>query len=201
MDSTEYYLGLKDGSGKLIELISFSGQISANGKTIELFFLPSRDRKNLDILEARSFWREKTKQGFSKIDSKLAIAFSAKLNTSEEKSLQKRVQNFGIDRKPEELKEEVKKIINSKRESRTTSKTITRVLFNQDCEYSFTSYSKEDETVTVRYLEYETDDSEIKEYKKDDARKLWKKLKEEHFNDLPSRSSPTKVVYLGNQCD
>ena len=63
------------------------------------------------------------------------------------------------------------------------------------------SFSKEDNTVTVRYLEYETDKSEVKEYDKEDARKLWRKLKEENFNDLPGRPSQTKVVYLANQCD
>ena len=201
MDSTEHYLGLKDESGKLIELISFSGKINRDGKTMEVFFLPSRDKKNIDILEARSFWQEKIKQGFAKTDSKLAIAFSAKLNSEKERSLQNQVQNFGVDRTREELKEGVEKIINAKRNSRTTSETITRVLFNQDCEYSFTSFSKEDNTVTVRYLEYETDNCEVKEYVKEDARKLWRKLKEENFNDLPGRPSPTKVVHLGNQCD
>ena len=195
MDSTEHYLGLKDESGKLIELISFSGKINGDGKTMEVLFLPSRDKKNIDILEARSFWQDKTKQGFSKIDSKLAIAFSAKLNAEKERYLQNQVQNFGVDRTREELKEGVEKIINSNRNSRTTSETITRVLFNQDCEYRFTSFSKKDDTVTVKYLEYETDTSEIKEYQKEDARKLWRKLKEENFDDLPS--SLTKVV----KCD
>ncbi len=189
MDSTEYYLGLKDESGKLIELISFSGKINGDGKTMEVFFLPSRDKKDIDILEARSFWQDKIKKGFSKIDSKLAIAFSAKLNTNKERY---QGQNFGVDRTKEELKEGVEEIINSKRNSRTTSETITRVLFNQDCEYSFTSFSKKDDTVTVKYLEYETDASEITEYQKEDARKLWRKLKEEHFDDLPP--SLTKVV-------
>ena len=195
MDSTEHYLGLKDESGKLIELISFSGKINGDGKTMEVLFLPSRDKKNIDILEARSFWQEKIKQGFAKTDSKLAIAFSAKLNADKERYLQNQVQNFGVDRTREELKEGVEKIINSNRNSRTTSETITRVLFNQDCEYRFTSFSKKDDTVTVKYLEYETDTSEIKEYQKEDARKLWRKLKEENFDDLPS--SLTKVV----KCD
>ena len=69
MDSTKHFLGLNDLSGKLTTLISFSRKLNSDGQTMEVYFLPSRKKTEIDIEEARSFWKEKIEQGFYKIDN------------------------------------------------------------------------------------------------------------------------------------
>ena len=201
MDSTEHYLGLKNNLGKLVELIIFKKNINFDGKTMEVYTLPSKNKKNIDISDAKQFWKIKIEEGFSKVDPKLAIAFAAKINSKEISSKQTS-QSYSTSIEtlsPEEIKINLEKIKESKI-NRTTVETITEILFNQDCEYSFTSYSKNDENVIVRYLEYETDESKTEEYKREDARKLWTKLREENFQRVGGGAKIHSVI-LGSQCD
>ena len=195
MDSTEHYLGFNDLSGKLTSLISFSKKINSDGKTMELYFLPSRKKTEMDIEEARSYWKEKLKQGFSKIDKERAKLFLTNLNSQRDRSRKEERRYISVDRTKEPLGEGVQKILESRKSSKTTRETITEVLFNADCEYSFTSYSKDDANIIVRYLEYEIDKSKTEEYKKEDARNLWKKLIEENFRRLSSTPPKRNIWY------
>ena len=195
MDSTEHYLGFNDLSGKLTSLISFSKKINSDGKTMELYFLPSRKKTEMDIEEARSYWKEKLKEGFSKIDKERAKLFLTNLNSQRDRSRKEARRYVSVDRTKEPLGEGVQKILKSRKSSKTTRETITEVLFNEECEYSFTSYSKDDEKVIVRYLEYEIDKSKTEEYKKEDARNLWNKLIEENFRRLSSTRKKGYIWY------
>ena len=195
MDSTEHYLGFNDLSGKLTSLISFSKKINSDGKTMELYFLPSRKKTEMDIEEARSYWKEKLKEGFSKIDKERAKLFLTNLNSQRDRSRKEARRYVFVDRTKEPLGEGVQKILESRKSSKTTRETITEVLFNEECEYSFTSYSKDDEKVIVRYLEYEIDKSKTEEYKKEDARNLWNKLIEENFRRLSSTRKKGYIWY------
>ena len=195
MDSTEHYLGFNDLSGKLTSLISFSKKINSDGKTMELYFLPSRKKTEMDIEEARSYWKEKLKEGFSKIDKERAKLFLTNLNSQRDRSRKEARRYVSVDRTKEPLGEGVQKILESRKSSKTTRETITEVLFNEECEYSFTSYSKDDEKVIVRYLEYEIDKSKTEEYKKEDARNLWNKLIEENFRRLSSTRKKGYIWY------
>ncbi len=195
MDSTEHYLGFNDLSGKLTSLISFSKKINSDGKTMELYFLPSRKKTEMDIEEARSYWKEKLKEGFSKIDKERAKLFLTNLNSQRDRSRKEARRYVSVDRTKEPLGAGVQKILESRRSSKTTRETITEVLFNEECEYSFTSYSKDDEKVIVRYLEYEIDKSKTEEYKKEDARNLWNKLIEENFRRLSSTRKKGYIWY------
>ena len=195
MDSTEHYLGFNDLSGKLTSLISFSKKINSDGKTMELYFLPSRKKTEMDIEEARSYWKEKLKEGFSKIDKERAKLFLTNLNSQRDRSRKEARRYVSVDRTKEPLGEGVQKILESRKSSKTTRETITEVLFNEECEYSFTSYSKDDANVIVRYLEYEIDKSKTEEYKKEDARNLWNKLIEENFRRLSSTRKKGYIWY------
>ena len=195
MDSTEHYLGFNDLSGKLTSLISFSKKINSDGKTMELYFLPSRKKTEMDIEEARSYWKEKLKEGFSKIDKERAKLFLTNLNSQRDRSRKEERRYVSVDRTKEPLGEGVQKILESRKSSKTTRETITEVLFSEECEYSFTSYSKDDEKVIVRYLEYEIDKSITEEYKKEDARNLWNKLIEENFRRLSSTPPKRNIWY------
>ena len=195
MDSTEHYLGFNDLSGKLTSLISFSKKINSDGKTMELYFLPSRKKTEMDIEEARSYWKEKLKEGFSKIDKERAKLFLTNLNSQRDRSRKEARRYVSVDRTKEPLGEGVQKILESRKSSKTTRETITEVLFSEECEYSFTSYSKDDEKVIVRYLEYEIDKSKTEEYKKEDARNLWNKLIEENFRRLSSTRKKGYIWY------
>ena len=195
MDSTEHYLGFNDLSGKLTSLISFSKKINSDGKTMELYFLPSRKKTEMDIEEARSYWKDKLKEGFSKIDKERAKLFLTNLNSQRDRSRKEERRYVSVDRTKEPLGEGVQKILESRKSSKTTRETITEVLFSEECEYSFTSYSKDDEKVIVRYLEYEIDKSKTEEYKKEDARNLWNKLIEENFRRLSSTRKKGYIWY------
>ena len=195
MDSTEHYLGFNDLSGKLTSLISFSKKINSDGKTMELYFLPSRKKTEMDIEEARSYWKDKLKEGFSKIDKERAKLFLKNLNSQRDRSRKEARRYVSVDRTKEPLGEGVQKILESRKSSKTTRETITEVLFSEECEYSFTSYSKDDEKVIVRYLEYEIDKSITEEYKKEDARNLWNKLIEENFRRLSSTPPKRNIWY------
>ena len=195
MDSTKHFLGLNDLSGKLTTLISFSRKLNSDCQTMEVYFLPSRKKTEIDIEEARSFWKEKIEQGFYKIDSDKAKIFAINLNSQIEDRVKEASKYVFPDREKTPLNEGVQKILESRKSSKNTAETITEVLFNSDCEYSFTSYSKDDEKVIVRYLEYEIDESKTKEYKKEDARKLWNKLLEENFRRLGSTPPKPNIWY------
>ena len=86
------------------------------------------------------------KRNLKKVSQKLikrAKLFMTNCNSQRDMGIKDASKYVFVDRTKEPLSEGVQKILQSRKSSKITKETITEVLFNADCEYSFTSYSKD----------------------------------------------------------
>ena len=71
-----FYLGQKDESGATQKIYCFE-LLENNVKVTEV---PPRSSQNISVNQARDIWKELISQGFIRIDEKVAIAASARMN-------------------------------------------------------------------------------------------------------------------------
>lgn len=73
-----FYLGKKDDEGVTQKLYSF--ELLDCGVTVRVIKVPPRTSQDLEIQVARSLWANLVADGFKRIDVRVAIAASARMN-------------------------------------------------------------------------------------------------------------------------
>lgn len=73
-----FYLGKSDDKGVTQKLFSF--ELLERGVIVRVTEVPPRSSQDLEIQVARSLWADLVSDGFKRIDVRVAIAASARMN-------------------------------------------------------------------------------------------------------------------------
>ena len=75
-------MGKKNDEGITVKVICF--ELQKDSELVQIIEIPPRKLEDVTIEVARTRWKKLVEEGYSRIDKRVAIAFSARINEKEE---------------------------------------------------------------------------------------------------------------------